>query len=216
MVRGIPYRESLIRNRYVGRTFILPKQKQRELAVKLKLNPMILQVKGKSLVLFDDSIVRGTTSSRIIKILREAGAREIHMRVGCPPIKSLCKLGIDMPTDKELIASSRNIEEIRKTKEREIPKKILQSPNKVVAAFLRGIFDAEGYVPINSKRKDRIIISQKNKNSLIFLKFVLSRLKITSSISHHLLFIYGKENLKKFYSLVPFLYPDKKERLRKF
>ncbi len=113
--RGLPYRETLIRNRYVGRTFILPKQKQRELAVKLKLNPMILQVKGKSLVLFDDSIVRGTTSTRIIKILREAGAREIHMRVGCPPIKSLCKLGIDMPTDKELIASSRNIEEIRKT-----------------------------------------------------------------------------------------------------
>lgn len=114
MVRGIPYRESLIRNRYVGRTFILPNQQARELAVKLKLNPMSLQVKGKKIVLFDDSIVRGTTSSRIIKILREAGAKEIHMRVGCPPIKSLCKLGIDMPTDKELIASDKDVEKIRR------------------------------------------------------------------------------------------------------
>ncbi|MFQ6128806.1 MAG: amidophosphoribosyltransferase [Thermoplasmata archaeon] len=112
--RGIPYMESLIRNRYVGRTFILPNQQARELAVRLKLNPMLPSVEGKRIVLFDDSIVRGTTSGRIVSLLKEAGAAEIHMRIGCPPIKSLCKLGIDMPTDRELIASDRNVEAIRK------------------------------------------------------------------------------------------------------
>jgi amidophosphoribosyltransferase len=112
--RGIPYMESLIRNRYVGRTFILPDQQARELAVRLKLNPMLSNVKGKRIVLFDDSIVRGTTSSRIIGLLKEAGAAEVHMRVGCPPIKSLCKLGIDMPTDRELIASDKSVEAIRR------------------------------------------------------------------------------------------------------
>ncbi len=112
---GVPYKESLIRNRYVGRTFILPDQEARELAVRLKLNPMLSEVAGRRIVLFDDSIVRGTTSGRIIRILKEAGAKEVHMRVGCPPIKSLCKLGIDMPTDKELIASEKSIEEIRES-----------------------------------------------------------------------------------------------------
>lgn len=112
--RKIPYKESLIRNRYVGRTFILPDQQARELAVRLKLNPMLSEVKNKKIILFDDSIVRGTTSGRIIKILKDAGAKKIHMRIGCPPIKSLCKLGIDMPTDKELAASNKSVEEIRK------------------------------------------------------------------------------------------------------
>ncbi len=76
---------------------------------------MLSEVAGRRIVLFDDSIVRGTTSGRIIRILKEAGAKEVHMRVGCPPIKSLCKLGIDMPTDKELIASEKSIEEIRES-----------------------------------------------------------------------------------------------------
>lgn len=111
---GIPYRESLIKNRYVGRTFILPDQQARELAVRLKLNPMVSEVKGKKIVLFDDSVVRGTTSGRIIHILKDAGAKEVHMRVGCPPIKSLCKLGIDMPTDRELVASDKSAEMIRR------------------------------------------------------------------------------------------------------
>jgi amidophosphoribosyltransferase len=113
-VRKIPYRESLIRNRYVGRTFILPDQQARELAVRLKLNPLLSNVEGKRIVLFDDSIVRGTTSSRIINLLKDAGAAEVHMRVGCPPIKRLCKLGIDMPTDRELIASDKSVEAIRR------------------------------------------------------------------------------------------------------
>jgi len=111
---GIQYRESLIKNRYVGRTFILPDQQARELAVRLKLNPMISEVKGKRIVLFDDSIVRGTTSKRIVHVLKNAGAKEVHMRIGCPPIKSLCKLGIDMPTDRELVASDKSVEVIKK------------------------------------------------------------------------------------------------------
>jgi amidophosphoribosyltransferase len=111
---GIPYRESLIRNRYVGRTFILPDQQARELAVRLKLNPMLEELEGKRVILFDDSIVRGTTSGRIINLLRDAGAEEVHMRVGCPPIRSLCRLGIDMPTDQELIANNKTEEEIGK------------------------------------------------------------------------------------------------------
>ncbi len=111
---GIQYREGLIRNRYVGRTFILPDQKARELAVRFKLNPMGNEIKGKKVVLFDDSIVRGTTSKRVIGILKDSGAEEVHMRVGCPPIISPCNLGIDMPTEEELIASTKNVEEIRK------------------------------------------------------------------------------------------------------
>ncbi len=112
---GIPYREGLIRNRYIGRTFILPDQKARELAVRFKLNPMGNELKGKSVVLFDDSIVRGTTSQRVIGILKDSGAEEVHMRVGCPPIISPCNLGIDMPTEEELIASKMSVEEIRKS-----------------------------------------------------------------------------------------------------
>jgi|TARA_B100001964_G_scaffold245508_1_gene332941 amidophosphoribosyltransferase len=112
--RNIPYIESLIRNRYVGRTFIIPDQKAREIAVKLKLNPVLPNIKGKRVILFDDSIVRGTTSKRIINLLKDSGVKKVHMRVGCPPITSLCKLGIDMPTDKELIANKNSIDEIRK------------------------------------------------------------------------------------------------------
>ena len=112
---GIPYREGLIKNRYVGRTFILPNQKARELAVKFKLNPMGKELQGKKIVLFDDSVVRGTTSKRVIGILKDSGAKEVHMRVGCPPIIAPCNLGIDMPTEEELIASTKSIEEIRKS-----------------------------------------------------------------------------------------------------
>jgi amidophosphoribosyltransferase len=112
--RGLPYREGLIKNRYVGRTFILPKQTARELAVRVKLNPLIANVRGKRVILFDDSIVRGTTSARLIKILKDAGAREVHMRIGSPPIISPCYLGIDMPTKEELIASCKDIEEVRR------------------------------------------------------------------------------------------------------
>jgi amidophosphoribosyltransferase len=111
---GIPFVESLLKNRYMGRTFIMSTQKERERAVRIKLNPIREHLKNKSVVLVDDSIVRGTTSRRIIGTMRDAGAREIHMRIGSPPIKAPCYLGVDMPTRDELIASNREEEEVRK------------------------------------------------------------------------------------------------------
>ncbi|HIQ38710.1 MAG TPA: amidophosphoribosyltransferase [Methanothermococcus okinawensis] len=111
---GIPYYEALIKNRYVGRTFILPSQEERDLAVRLKLNPVKSIIEGKRVILIDDSIVRGTTSKRIVNIVRKAGAKEVHLRVGSPRIISPCYYGIDMPTKEELIASSKSLEEIRR------------------------------------------------------------------------------------------------------
>ncbi|MBK90510.1 MAG: amidophosphoribosyltransferase [Chloroflexi bacterium] len=110
----IPYTEGLIRNRYVGRTFISPNQKLRELGVKTKFNVLNEVVKNKRVVLIDDSIVRGTTTSRVIEMIKDAGAKEIHMRVSSPPITSPCFFGVDMATSSELIANQFNVEEIRK------------------------------------------------------------------------------------------------------
>lgn len=112
---GLGYGEGLLKNRYVGRTFIMPTQEERETSVRLKMNPIRSELEGKKIVLVDDSIVRGTTSKSLVKVLREAGAKEIHLRVGCPPIISPCYYGIAMATKKELIASDKNVEEIRKT-----------------------------------------------------------------------------------------------------
>ncbi|MCK9631491.1 MAG: amidophosphoribosyltransferase [Methanoregula sp.] len=111
----IPYVESLMKNRYMGRTFIMPTQKEREKAVRIKLNPIPAHLKDKSVVLVDDSIVRGTTSKRIIGLVRDAGAREVHVRVGSPAIKAPCYLGVDFPTREELIAHNRSEEEVRKS-----------------------------------------------------------------------------------------------------
>jgi len=111
---GIPFGLGLIRNHYVGRTFIEPRQTIRHFGVKIKLNPVKDVLKGKRVVVVDDSIVRGTTSKKIIKMIRNAGAAEIHMRISSPPTMFPCYYGIDTPTRQELIASSHNIEEIRK------------------------------------------------------------------------------------------------------
>ena len=111
---GIPFGEGLIKNRYVGRTFIQPTQAIRQLGVRLKLNPLVRDIRGKRLVVVDDSIVRGNTTKEIVKMLRDAGAREVHMRISSPPDRFPCFYGIDTATRQELIASSRNEEEIRK------------------------------------------------------------------------------------------------------
>jgi amidophosphoribosyltransferase len=111
---GIPFGLGLIRNHYVGRTFIEPRQSIRHFGVKIKLNPVKDVLKGKRVVVVDDSIVRGTTSKKIIKMIRNAGASEIHMRISSPPTTHPCYYGIDTPTRQELIASSHSIEEIRK------------------------------------------------------------------------------------------------------
>ncbi|MEW9121750.1 MAG: amidophosphoribosyltransferase [Thermotaleaceae bacterium] len=111
---GIPFGEGLIKNRYVGRTFIQPDQKLRELSVRLKLNVLKENVKDKRIVLIDDSIVRGTTSGRIVDMLKSAGAKEVHLRVCSPPVKFSCYFGIDTPTRKNLVGATHSIEEIRK------------------------------------------------------------------------------------------------------
>ena len=110
---GIPYGEGLIKNRYVGRTFIMPTQEERELAVRLKLNPIKEAIKGKKIILIDDSIVRGTTSKQLLDLVKEAEPAEIHFLVGCPPVISPCYYGVAMATKKELIAANYSVEEIR-------------------------------------------------------------------------------------------------------
>jgi amidophosphoribosyltransferase len=110
---GIPYELGLIKNRYTGRTFIQPSQELREQGVKMKLSAVRKVVEGKRVVMIDDSIVRGTTSLRIVNLLREAGAKEVHVRITSPPFMNPCFYGIDTPSRKELIASSKSIEEIR-------------------------------------------------------------------------------------------------------
>jgi amidophosphoribosyltransferase len=110
---GVPYIEALIKNRYVGRTFIMPGQSSRELSVRLKMNALRNNVRDKRVLLIDDSIVRGTTSRRIVELVRKAGAKEVHFRVGSPPIIAPCYFGIDMSTREELIASSKKVEDIR-------------------------------------------------------------------------------------------------------
>jgi amidophosphoribosyltransferase len=111
---GLPFRQALIRNHYVGRTFIEPSQAIRDFGVKLKLNPVRHLLEGKRVVLVDDSIVRGTTSRKIVRMVRQAGAKEVHLRVSCPPTISPCFYGVDTPTRKELIAANQSVEEIRK------------------------------------------------------------------------------------------------------
>ena len=111
---GIPFKYGIIRNHYIGRTFIEPTQEMRDLKVKMKLSPMRSMIEGKSLLVIDDSIVRGTTSKRIVKILKEAGAKEVHFRVASPEIKYPCYYGIDTPHKEELISNNMSKEEVCK------------------------------------------------------------------------------------------------------
>ncbi len=112
-VSGLPFELALIRNHYVGRTFIHPTQTGRDFKVRVKYNPVRELVDGKRIVVVDDSLVRGTTSSGLVRLLRDSGAREVHFRVASPPVRSPCYYGIDMPTKEELIGSSHTVEEIR-------------------------------------------------------------------------------------------------------
>jgi amidophosphoribosyltransferase len=111
---GIPMRMGLIRNHYVGRTFIQPQQSIRHFGVRVKLNPVKSIIESKRVVLVDDSIVRGTTSRKIVRMVRSAGASEVHMRISCPPTVSPCFYGVDTPRRSELIAATHSLEEIRK------------------------------------------------------------------------------------------------------
>ena len=111
---GIPFRFGLIRNHYVGRTFIEPEQRVRDFGVRLKLNPVRNLLEGKRVILIDDSIIRGTTSRKIVRMVRGAGAKEVHLRISCPPTISPCFYGVDTPRKQELIAANKTIEEIRR------------------------------------------------------------------------------------------------------
>jgi amidophosphoribosyltransferase len=110
---GIPFNFGLIRNHYVGRTFIEPEQRVRDFGVKLKLNPVRSLLQGKRIILIDDSIIRGTTSRKIVRMVRAAGATEVHLRISCPPTISPCFYGVDTPSKKDLIAANNTIDEIR-------------------------------------------------------------------------------------------------------
>jgi amidophosphoribosyltransferase len=110
---GIPFRVALIRSHYVGRTFIEPEQRLRDFGVKLKLNPVRSIIEGQRVILIDDSIVRGTTSKKIVRMIRNAGAREVHFRISCPPTISPCYYGVDTPSKKHLIAANNSVEQIR-------------------------------------------------------------------------------------------------------
>ncbi len=111
-VSGIPYEEGFMKNRYIERTFIMPEQIMRSEGVGLKLNPIKSTIKGKRVVLVDDSIVRGTTIRRIVEMTRRAGAKEVHVRIGCPPIRAPCYYGIDMKTREQFAATDRSVDEI--------------------------------------------------------------------------------------------------------
>src|SRR5919205_286125 len=110
---ALPFEEGLVPNRFVGRTFILPDQVQRDLAVNMKLNIIGELIEGRRIIVVDDSIVRGTTTRSKMRALRRAGAKEIHLRIACPPIRHPCFYGIDFPTSEELIAHNRTVEQIR-------------------------------------------------------------------------------------------------------
>ncbi len=112
-VAGIPFGHGFIKNTYIHRTFITPDQRLRELGVRMKLTPLKEAIAGKRIVVVDDSIVRGTTTGPEIELLRQAGAREIHLRINCPPLRYPCFYGIDTSTREELIAARMSVEEIR-------------------------------------------------------------------------------------------------------
>lgn len=153
---GIPFDTGLIRNHYVGRTFIEPQQSIRHFGVKIKLNPVKDALRGKRVIVVDDSIVRGTTSKKIIKMIRNAGAAEVHLRISSPPTSYPCFYGIDMPTRQELIASSHSIEEIKKYITADTLGYIsMEGIQKVVpfpANFCAACFDGEYPVPFPGEK----------------------------------------------------------------
>ena len=129
---GVKYREGLVKNRYIGRTFIMPDQKIRKKSIKYKLNPMKLEIEGRKILIIDDSIVRGNTSKQIIQMVRNAGAKKVYLGIFSPPVISPCLYGIDIPTREELIASSHSVENIRK----------FLNADALIYANLKDVFDA--------------------------------------------------------------------------
>ena len=157
---GIPYAEGLSKNRYVGRTFIEPSQSLRELGIRLKLNPMRDVLEGQRLVVVDDSIVRGNTSRQLVRMLRESGAAEVHLRITSPPVRHPCFYGIDMATRAELVASGLSIEEIREFVGADSLAYLsldglVASTKREKSALCRACFDGEYPIPVPGERGTR-------------------------------------------------------------
>jgi amidophosphoribosyltransferase len=145
---GIPYGQGLLKNKYIGRTFIQPSQGQRETGVQIKFNAMRGEIEGKRIVMVDDSIVRGTTTRRIVQMLKDAGAREVHMRVSSPPYKHPCYFGIDISSSDQLVASKYSIEEIRQMIGADSLaylslEGLLKTPDTARCGFCTACFDAQ-------------------------------------------------------------------------
>jgi amidophosphoribosyltransferase len=151
---GIPYREGLIKSRYINRTFIEPDQSLREAGVVLKLNPLRRSLRGQRVVAVDDSLVRGTTSRRIIEVLRQAGAREVHIRVSSPPMRFPCFMGLDIGSTKQLIAHGRTVEQVRESIGADslayisIPALMKAVGRGTIDQFCRACFDGAYPVPV--------------------------------------------------------------------
>ena len=148
---GLPFRMGLIRNHYIGRTFIEPDQSIRDFGVKLKLNPVRTLLEGKRVVLVDDSLVRGTTSRKIVRMVREAGATEVHLRISCPPTVSPCYYGIDTPTREELLASE--VSRVRPRLPEEISPELSSSERMLEEIRLFLGADSVGYLSLESLRR---------------------------------------------------------------
>jgi amidophosphoribosyltransferase len=158
---GIPMEMGLIKNKYVGRTFIQPSQKMREKGVKMKLSPVKSLVNGKRVILIDDSIVRGTTSKKIIHLLREAGAKEVHMRIAAPPITHPCFYGVDTSTYDELISATKTVDEVREIIQADTlafisTKEILKAckRNKMCLSCFTGVYPTYIYQDVKEANKD--------------------------------------------------------------
>jgi amidophosphoribosyltransferase len=151
---GIPYREGLIKSRYINRTFIEPDQSLREAGVMLKLNPLRRSLRGKRIIAVDDSIVRGTTSRRIIEVLRRAGAKEVHIRVSSPPMRFPCFMGVDIGSTKQLVAANRSVDEVRRFIGADslaylsIPGLMRAVGRGTIDEFCRACFDGDYPVPV--------------------------------------------------------------------
>jgi amidophosphoribosyltransferase len=162
---GIPFGEGLMKNRYVGRTFIQPTPSLRQRGVKLKLNPIPDAVRGKRLVIVDDSIVRGTTTRQIVQILREAGAAAVHFRITSPPIRWPCFYGIDMSTRQELVASDLSVEEVREFVGADsladlVLDDLVASTGSGKDDFCRACFDGHYPVPIPEREPTKLLLEQ--------------------------------------------------------
>jgi amidophosphoribosyltransferase len=165
-VSGIPYGDGLMKNRYIGRTFIEPTPSLRQRGVKLKLNPLPDAIRGKRLVVVDDSIVRGTTTRQIVATLREAGAAQVHLRITSPPIRWPCFYGIDMSTRDELIASARDVEAVREFVRADSLAHLsldalVEATDAPKGAFCRACFDGEYPIPVGEDAPTKFALERR-------------------------------------------------------